>query len=43
MDPSDWQAFNTRLDDQKSLEQELAYAMAAWEEAQLALESAAKG
>ncbi|MBI4914201.1 MAG: ATP-binding cassette domain-containing protein [Acidobacteria bacterium] len=40
MDPADWQAFNARLGDQKALEEELAYAMAAWEESQTALESA---
>jgi ATP-binding cassette subfamily F protein 3 len=40
MDPADWQAFNGRLDDQKALESELAYAMQAWEEAQGALERA---
>ncbi len=38
MDPSDWQAFNAKLDDQKGLEADLAYAMAEWEEAQGALE-----
>ncbi|MFN8009919.1 MAG: ABC-F family ATP-binding cassette domain-containing protein [Holophagaceae bacterium] len=41
MDPSDWQAFNAKLDAQKGLETELAYAMGAWEEAQAALEEAA--
>ena len=40
MDPADWQAFNTRLDQQKALESELAYAMQAWEEAQGGLERA---
>ncbi len=40
MDPSDWQAFNARLDAQKALESELAYAMADWESAQGALEAA---
>ena len=39
-DPADWQAFQVRLDDQKRLESELAYAMSAWEEAQGALEEA---
>jgi len=38
MDPGDWQAFSGRLDAQKALETELAYAMTAWEEAQTALE-----
>jgi hypothetical protein len=38
MDPSDWQAFNGQLNVQKELEGELAYAMAAWEDAQTALE-----
>lgn len=40
MDPADWQAFGAKLDEQKALESELAYAMAAWEEAQTALEEA---
>ncbi|HJV89036.1 MAG TPA: ATP-binding cassette domain-containing protein [Holophagaceae bacterium] len=40
MDPADWQAFGTKLNDQKALEEELAYAMSAWEEAQGALEAA---
>ncbi len=40
MDPADWQAFGAKLDEQKALELELAYAMAAWEEAQTALEEA---
>ncbi|HEX9080771.1 MAG TPA: hypothetical protein VF768_00760, partial [Holophagaceae bacterium] len=40
MDPSDWQAFNARLDAQKALESELAYAMTDWEAAQGALEAA---
>ncbi|HJU83964.1 MAG TPA: hypothetical protein VJ600_07115, partial [Holophagaceae bacterium] len=40
MDPNDWQAFGVRLDEQKALEGDLAYAMAAWEEAQSALETA---
>jgi ATP-binding cassette subfamily F protein 3 len=40
MDPNDWQAFGARLDAQKGLESDLAYAMSAWEEAQSALESA---
>ncbi len=42
-DPNDWQAFSAQLDRQKALEGDLAYAMAAWEEAQGALEEAAKG
>ncbi len=40
MDPNDWQAFSAKLDDQKRLESELAYAMSAWEDAQGALERA---
>jgi ATP-binding cassette subfamily F protein 3 len=40
MDPADWQPFSDKLNVQKSIEEELAYAMAAWEEAQGALESA---
>jgi hypothetical protein len=40
MDPGDWQAFSARLDAQKSLETDLAYAMTEWEEAQTALEEA---
>jgi ATP-binding cassette subfamily F protein 3 len=40
MDPGDWQAFSERLDAQKSLETDLAYAMTEWEEAQTALEEA---
>ncbi len=40
MDPNDWQAFSAKLDAQKALEGDLAYAMSAWEEAQSALESA---
>jgi ATP-binding cassette subfamily F protein 3 len=40
MDPSDWQAFSARLDAQKSLEADLAYAMSDWEAAQGALEEA---
>ena len=40
MDPNDWQAFTAKLDEQKTLESELAYAMNAWEEAQSALEMA---
>ncbi|BDU69414.1 ABC transporter ATP-binding protein [Geothrix oryzae] len=40
MDPSDWQAFNARLDGQKALEADLAYAMSDWEAAQTALEEA---
>jgi hypothetical protein len=39
-DPGDWQAFSTKLDAQKSLETDLAYAMTEWEEAQTALEEA---
>lgn len=42
MDPTDWQAFGAKLDEQKALESELAYALAAWEEAQTALEEAQK-
>ncbi len=38
MDPADWQAFNAKLDTQKALEGELAYAMSDWEAAQGALE-----
>lgn len=40
MDPSDWQAFNLRLDAQKALEGDLAYAMSDWEAVQGALEDA---
>lgn len=40
MDPTDWKAFNARLDAQKALESDLAYAMADWEAAQGALEAA---
>ncbi len=40
MDPSDWQAFNGKLDAQKSLEADLAYAMSDWEGVQGALEEA---
>jgi len=40
MDPSDWQAFSTRLDAQKAMEADLAYAMSDWEAAQGALEEA---
>jgi ATP-binding cassette subfamily F protein 3 len=40
MDPADWQAFSARLDAQKSMETDLAYAMTEWEEAQTALEEA---
>ena len=40
MDPNDWQAFTAKLDEQKNLESELAYAMSEWEEAQSALEMA---
>ena len=38
MDPADWQAFSARLDEQKALEADLAYAMSDWEAAQGALE-----
>ncbi|MDR3683019.1 MAG: ATP-binding cassette domain-containing protein, partial [Geothrix sp.] len=40
MDPSDWQAFSAKLDAQKALEADLAYAMSDWEAAQGALEEA---
>lgn len=40
MDPADWQAFSARLDAQKQLEADLAYAMSDWEAAQTALEEA---
>jgi ATP-binding cassette subfamily F protein 3 len=40
MDPTDWQAFNAKLDAQKALEADLAYAMSDWEAAQGALEDA---
>jgi ATP-binding cassette subfamily F protein 3 len=40
MDPSDWHAFSVRLDAQKALEADLAYAMSDWEAAQSALEEA---
>ncbi len=40
MDPADWQAFSAKLDAQKSLEADLAYAMSDWEAAQGALEDA---
>jgi ATPase subunit of ABC transporter with duplicated ATPase domains len=40
MDPTDWQAFSARLDAQKALEGDLAYAMSDWEAAQGALEDA---
>ncbi|HWQ09694.1 MAG TPA: hypothetical protein VN436_11315, partial [Holophaga sp.] len=42
MDPTDWKAFNEKLEIQKGLETDLAYAMAEWEEAQTALEEAQK-
>jgi len=42
MDPTDWQAFSARLDAQKALEADLAYAMSDWEAAQGALEAAQK-
>ncbi len=38
MDPSDWKAFQSKMDEQKTLETELAYAMTEWEERQMALE-----
>ena len=37
-DPSDWDAFSAKLDAQRALETELAYAMSEWEEAQTAME-----
>jgi ATP-binding cassette subfamily F protein 3 len=40
MDPADWQAFSTKLDAQKAMEADLAYAMSDWEAAQTALEEA---
>jgi ATP-binding cassette subfamily F protein 3 len=40
MDPANWQAFSARLEDQKALEADLAYAMSDWEAAQGALEEA---
>ena len=40
MDPADWQAFSAKLDAQKTLEADLAYAMTDWEAAQGALEDA---
>jgi ATP-binding cassette subfamily F protein 3 len=40
MDPADWQAFSAKLDAQKKLEADLAYAMSDWEAAQGALEEA---
>jgi len=40
MDPTDWQAFSARLDTQKALEADLAYAMSDWEAVQGALEEA---
>ncbi len=40
MDPADWQAFSAKLDAQKSLEADLAYAMSDWEAGQAALEDA---
>jgi ATP-binding cassette subfamily F protein 3 len=39
-DPAEWETFGAKLDAQKALETELAYAMSAWEEAQTALEEA---
>ena len=40
MDPADWQAFSAKLDAQKALEADLAYAMSDWESGQAALEEA---
>jgi len=40
MDPADWQAFSAKLDAQKTMEADLAYAMSDWEAAQMALEEA---
>lgn len=40
MDPADWQAFSARLEAQKALEADLAYAMSDWEVAQGALQEA---
>ena len=37
-DPADWEAFSAKLDGQRALETELAYAMSEWEQAQSALE-----
>jgi ATP-binding cassette subfamily F protein 3 len=42
MDPMDWKAFNEKLETQKGLETELAYAMTDWEESQMALEESQK-
>jgi ATP-binding cassette, subfamily F, member 3 len=42
MDPMDWKAFNEKLEIQKGLETELAYAMTDWEGSQTALEEAQK-
>jgi ATP-binding cassette subfamily F protein 3 len=42
MDPMDWKAFHEKLEAQKLLETELAYAMTEWEAAQLALEESQK-
>jgi ATP-binding cassette subfamily F protein 3 len=42
-DPGDWQAFGAKLDRQKGLETELAYAMTEWEAAQTALDEANRG
>jgi outer membrane biosynthesis protein TonB len=39
MDPAHWEAFSAKLDTQRKLEMELAYAMSAWEEAQSALDA----
>ena len=39
MDPNDWQAFSGKLNEQKQIELELAYAMTEWEAAQGALEA----
>lgn len=42
MDPSDWKAFQEKMEAQKSLETDLAYAMTEWEEHLAALEEASK-
>ena len=42
MDPMDWKAFNEKLEAQKTLETELAYAMTEWEESQTALDQSQK-
>ncbi|BDU76379.1 ABC-F family ATP-binding cassette domain-containing protein [Mesoterricola sediminis] len=41
-DPAQWETFSAKLDAQKQLETELAYAMSEWEQAQTALEEASK-